>query len=60
MVCLISPLEWGCTMESWSSPEIIGLVLTFAVMFLVFLANSSSSYFYGHQHADSGVGQYEK
>ncbi|XP_014550862.1 hypothetical protein COCVIDRAFT_114369, partial [Bipolaris victoriae FI3] len=56
MVCLISPLEWVCTMESWSSPEIIGLVLTFAVMFLVFLANSSSPYFYGHQHADSGVG----
>ncbi|KAL1799022.1 hypothetical protein ACET3X_003059 [Alternaria dauci] len=37
MVCLILALQWGGTSEPWSSPKIIGLLVTFAVTFVAFL-----------------------
>ncbi|CAO2647190.1 Nn.00g081120.m01.CDS01 [Neocucurbitaria sp. VM-36] len=37
MVCLILALQWGGTTYSWSSPKIIGLLVTFAVTFVAFL-----------------------
>lgn len=38
MVCLILALQWGGTIYSWSAPKIIGLLVTFAVLLVVFLA----------------------
>ena len=38
MVCLILALQWGGTTYPWSAPRIIGLLVTFAVLFVVFLA----------------------
>ena len=38
MVCLILALQWGGTTYSWSAPRIIGLLVTFAVLFVAFLA----------------------
>ena len=38
LVCLILALEWGGTKYSWSSPKVIGLLVTFSVTFLAFLA----------------------
>ncbi|KAI4937665.1 hypothetical protein J4E85_000100 [Alternaria conjuncta] len=38
MVCLILALQWGGTTDPWSAPKIIGLLVTFAVTFIAFLA----------------------
>lgn len=38
MVCLILALQWGGTTYPWSAPKIIGLLVTFAVLFVIFLA----------------------
>ena len=38
MVCLILALQWGGTTDPWSAPRIIGLLVTFAVLFAAFLA----------------------
>jgi len=37
MVCLILALQWGGTTYAWSEPKIIGLLVTFAVLFIVFV-----------------------
>ncbi|KAF4632700.1 hypothetical protein G7Y89_g5426 [Cudoniella acicularis] len=37
MVCLILALQWGDSTYSWSAPKIIGLLVTFAVLFVVFV-----------------------
>jgi MFS family permease len=36
MVCLILALQWGGTTYSWSAPKIIGLLVTFAVLLVIF------------------------
>lgn len=38
MVCLILALQWGGTTYLWSAPRIIGLLVTFAVLLVAFLA----------------------
>lgn len=38
IVCLILALQWGGTSSPWSSPKIIGLLTTFIILFLAFLA----------------------
>jgi hypothetical protein len=37
MICLILALQWGGTQYAWSSPRVIGLLVTFAVTFTAFL-----------------------
>jgi MFS family permease len=37
MVCLILALQWGGSTYSWSTPKIIGLLVTFAVLFTIFI-----------------------
>ena len=37
MVCLILALQWGGTSYPWSAPRIIGLLVTFAITFVIFL-----------------------
>ena len=37
MVCLILALQWGGTTYPWSAPRIIGLLVAFAVTFIMFL-----------------------
>jgi len=37
MVCLILALQWGGTTDSWSSPKIIVLLVTFSCTFIAFL-----------------------
>ena len=37
MVCLILALQWGGSTYSWSAPKIIGLLVTFAVLFVAFV-----------------------
>jgi hypothetical protein len=37
MVCLILALQWGGTAYPWSAPKIIGLLVTFAITFVMFL-----------------------
>ena len=37
MVCLILALQWGGTTESWSAPRIVGLLVTFAILLIVFI-----------------------
>jgi MFS family permease len=37
MVSLILALQWGGTKYAWSSPKVIGLLVTFAVTFIAFL-----------------------
>ncbi len=37
MVCLVLALQWGGTTYPWSAPRIIGLLVTFAVTFVMFL-----------------------
>lgn len=36
MVCLILALQWGGTAYAWSDPKMIGLLVTFAVLLIVF------------------------
>jgi MFS family permease len=36
IVCLILALQWGGTTYAWSDPKIIGLLVTFAVLLVVF------------------------
>jgi len=38
MVCLILALQWGGSTYSWSAPKIIGLLVTFSVLFIAFVA----------------------
>lgn len=38
MICLILALQWGSSTYSWSAPRIIGLLATFAVLFIIFVA----------------------
>jgi MFS family permease len=37
MVCLILALQWGGTTYSWSTPKMIGLLVTFAVTLVIFI-----------------------
>ena len=37
VVCLILALQWGGSTYSWSAPKIIGLLVTFAVLFVAFV-----------------------
>jgi MFS family permease len=37
MVCLILALQWGGTTLPWSAPRIIGLLVGFAVLFILFI-----------------------
>ena len=37
MVCLVLALQWGGTTYSWSTPKIIGLLVTFSVLFIAFV-----------------------
>lgn len=37
MVCLILALQWGGSTYPWSAPKIIGLLVTFAVLFVIFI-----------------------
>ncbi|KAL2807747.1 major facilitator superfamily domain-containing protein [Aspergillus granulosus] len=37
IVCLILALEWGSTIYTWSNPKMIGLLVTFAALFVVFV-----------------------
>lgn len=37
MVCLVLALQWGGTTDSWSSPRVIGLLVTFVVLLIVFI-----------------------
>jgi hypothetical protein len=37
MVCLILALQWGGSTYSWSAPKIIGLLVTFDVLFVIFV-----------------------
>ena len=36
IVCLVLALQWGGTTYSWSSGSIIGLLITFAVLLVIF------------------------
>ena len=37
IVCLILALQWGGSTYSWSAPKIIGLLVTFSVLFIAFV-----------------------
>ena len=37
MVCLILALQWGGSTDPWSAPRIIGLLVTFSVLFITFI-----------------------
>jgi hypothetical protein len=37
MVCLTLALQWGGTSYAWSSPRVIGLLVTFAVTLVIFI-----------------------
>ncbi|KAJ0413761.1 major facilitator superfamily domain-containing protein [Aspergillus carlsbadensis] len=37
IVSLILALEWGGTIYAWSNPKVIGLLVTFAAMFVIFV-----------------------
>jgi MFS family permease len=38
ILCLILALQWGGSTYAWSAPKIIGLLVTFAILFIVFIA----------------------
>lgn len=37
MVCLILALQWGGSTYSWSAPKMIGLLVTFSVLIIIFV-----------------------
>ena len=37
IICLILALQWGGSTSSWSAPKIIGLFVTFGVLFIIFI-----------------------
>lgn len=37
MVCLVLALEWGGSTYTWTAPKVIGLLVTFAVLFVAFI-----------------------
>ena len=37
MVCLILALQWGGSTDPWSAPKIIGLLVTFSILFIAFV-----------------------
>ena len=37
MVCLILALQWGGTTYAWSDPKIVGLLVTFGVLLIIFI-----------------------
>jgi MFS family permease len=37
MVCLVLALQWGGTTYTWSSGRVIGLLVTYAVLFVIFI-----------------------
>lgn len=37
MVCLILALQWGGTAYAWSTPRVIGLLVAFAITFVIFI-----------------------
>ncbi|KAE9364812.1 azole resistance protein [Stipitochalara longipes BDJ] len=37
IICLILALQWGGSTSSWSAPKIIGLFVTFGVLFVIFI-----------------------
>ena len=37
IICLILALQWGGTSYPWSAPKIIGLLVTFSVLFIAFV-----------------------
>ena len=37
IVCLILALQWGGSTYSWSAPKIVGLLVTFSVLFIAFV-----------------------
>ncbi|KAF2125340.1 MFS general substrate transporter [Dothidotthia symphoricarpi CBS 119687] len=37
MVCLVLALQWGGSTDAWDAPKIIGLLVTFAVLFVAFI-----------------------
>lgn len=41
MVCLILALQWGGLTYAWSAPRIIGLLVAFAVLFILFIVNEA-------------------
>lgn len=41
MICLILALQWGGTTDTWHSPRIIGLLVTFSVTFIAFLVTQA-------------------
>lgn len=38
MTCLILALQWGGSTDPWSAPRIIGLLVAFSVLFVLFIA----------------------
>jgi hypothetical protein len=38
MICLVLALQWGGFTYSWSAPKIIGLLITFAILLVIFVA----------------------
>ena len=39
MVCLILALQWGGTTKSWSNPDVIGTLVGFGVILIIFIVN---------------------
>lgn len=41
IVCLLLALEWGGSTSSWSEPKVIGLLVAFAALFILFVTNEA-------------------
>ncbi|EXJ64936.1 hypothetical protein A1O7_01275 [Cladophialophora yegresii CBS 114405] len=37
IVCLILALQWGGSIYSWSEPKVVGLLVTFSILFVAFI-----------------------